>query len=47
MDVLGLLLLILVIAQALVHGRPLSTLLTAASWILWAVVAQEPAGRRR
>ena len=41
MGVLGLLLLILVIAKAFVHDEPLSTVLTVASWILWAAFVAE------
>ncbi|WBC16675.1 hypothetical protein O7600_07500 [Micromonospora sp. WMMA1998] len=41
MGVLGLLFLLLVLAQAFVHDEPLSTVLTVTSWILWAVFVAE------
>lgn len=41
MGVLGLLFLLLVLAQALVHDGPLSTGLTVTSWVLWAVFVAE------
>ncbi|GAB3370361.1 hypothetical protein RMN56_28445 [Micromonospora halotolerans] len=41
MGVLGLLFLILVLAQAFVHDEPLSTILTVSSWVLWAVFVAE------
>ncbi|WP_406070918.1 hypothetical protein [Micromonospora sp. NBC_01638] len=46
MGVLGLLFLLLVLAQAFVHDEPLSTVLTITSWILWAVFAAAIRGSR-
>ncbi|MEV0881834.1 hypothetical protein AB0I85_28895 [Micromonospora echinofusca] len=41
MGILGLLFLLLVLVQAFTHDEPLSTILTIASWILWAVFVAE------
>ncbi|MFR9778963.1 hypothetical protein ACL02O_23285 [Micromonospora sp. MS34] len=41
MGVLGLLFLLLVLTRAFVHDEPLSTVLTVASWVLWAVFVVE------
>ncbi|MBQ0904190.1 hypothetical protein [Micromonospora sp. U21] len=41
MGVLGILFLLLVVGQALTHDEPLVTLLTVASWVLWAVFVAE------
>jgi len=41
MGVLGLLFLLLVLGQALINDEPLATVLTVASWVLWAVFVAE------
>jgi voltage-gated potassium channel len=41
MGVLGLLFLLLVLGQVLTHDEPLATVLTTASWVLWAVFIAE------
>ncbi|MFV2115957.1 hypothetical protein ACFHW0_26975 [Micromonospora sp. LOL_025] len=41
MGVLGLLFLLLVLGQALTRDEPLATVLTVASWVLWAVFVAE------
>ncbi|MFG1777728.1 hypothetical protein ACGFIG_15015 [Micromonospora sp. NPDC049048] len=41
MGALGVLFLLLVLVQAVTHDEPLSTVLTVASWILWAVFVAE------
>ncbi|MBM0224760.1 hypothetical protein [Micromonospora sp. ATA51] len=41
MGILGLIFLLLVLAQAFVHDEPLSTVLTVTSWVLWAVFVVE------
>ncbi|MFI7427654.1 hypothetical protein ACIBPB_11770 [Micromonospora sp. NPDC049836] len=41
MGVLGLLFLLLVLAQAFIHDEPLSTVLTVTSWSLWVVFVVE------
>ncbi|MDZ5445104.1 hypothetical protein U2F26_20560 [Micromonospora sp. 4G57] len=41
MGVLGILFLLVLLGQALAHDQPLATVLTVASWVLWAVFIAE------
>ncbi|PWR07639.1 hypothetical protein DKT69_34405 [Micromonospora sicca] len=41
MGVLGILFLLVLLGQALAHYQPLATVLTVASWVLWAVFIAE------